>query len=352
MPFFDCFNIWTELKADVEHRASPRQRLATLAQVASNPGSLTARTYIPEALASGAALVVVLHGAGQTAVDYDDGAGWSRLADQLKFAVLFPEQSRSNNAARCFNWFESGDNQRDGGEALSIRQMVEQVVIEHEIDPGRVFVTGLSSGGAMASVMLATYPDVFAGGAIIAGLAYGCADNVPQALQRMLGYGCPTSPELNALVVAASPDGQTWPTVSVWHGSGDNTVAPSNAVAIIEQWSALHAVGSPPTRSDLVDGYPHRVWCGSDGRALIEEYSITGMGHGAPLDPDGVDGCGVSGAYMLDVGINSTRRIAEAWGLSRPARTVRAPRGGKRSPRRPSLRRPSAADEALAAEAV
>lgn len=290
-------------------------RLSNLYAFGSDPGDLGARCYLPSDLPSGAALVVVLHGCTQTAAGYDHGSGWSALADRYGFALLFPEQKRSNNANRCFNWFEAGDTRRGSGEALSIRQMVEAMVDRHGLDPTRVFVTGLSAGGAMASVMLATYPEVFAGGAIIAGLPYGSAAGVPQALDRMRGHGGPDATKLVALVRQASDHDGPWPTVSVWHGTGDATVNPVNADAIIAQWRTLHGVGVAPDVIDTVDGYPHRVWRDKGGRAAIEDYRITGLGHGTPLATQGDEGCGTSGAFMLEANISSTRRIAESWGL-------------------------------------
>src|SRR2546423_15033176 len=96
-----------------------------------------------------------------------------------------PERQPANNANGCFNWFNPEDTARDSGEACSIRQMIARMVREHKIDDRRIFVTGLSAGGAMTSVMLATYPEVFAGGAVIAGLPFGVASNVREALNGM-----------------------------------------------------------------------------------------------------------------------------------------------------------------------
>ena len=138
----------------------------------TNPGALRMWTYLPDNLSPRPALVVVLHGSMQSAANYDRGAGWSTLADRYGFALLMPEQSRRNNLSRSFNWFQRNDTQRGEGEAHSIAQMVEQMVHEHDIDRRRIFVTGLSAGGAMTLAMLATYPDVFAAGAVIAGLPY------------------------------------------------------------------------------------------------------------------------------------------------------------------------------------
>lgn len=160
-----------------------RDRLSDLGDFGSNPGALRARIYVPDDLPEAAPLVVVLHGCTQTAAGYDSGSGWSQLADQEGFALLFPEQQRANNPNLCFNWFVPSDTKRNGGEALSIRQMIEAVVVEYGLDPGRIFITGLSAGGAMASVMLACYPEVFTGGAIIAGLPYGSAKTISDGLR-------------------------------------------------------------------------------------------------------------------------------------------------------------------------
>ncbi|MFI0849285.1 alpha/beta hydrolase family esterase [Mesorhizobium sp. IMUNJ 23232] len=294
-------------------------RLSTLNGFGSNPGALQARFYLPENLPQGAPLVVVLHGCTQNAAAYDHGSGWSKLADQEGFALLFPEQQRANNPNLCFNWFVPADTKRDSGEALSIRQMIETLVAEHELDRERIFVTGLSAGGAMASVMLATYPDVFAGGAIVAGLAYGTANTIPEAFDRMRGHGGPSELELQRLLRSASPHKGPWPRISIWQGSADQTVAPSNAEAIAGQWRGVHRLGKAPTRSETVDGHTKRTWSDASGHALIETRTITGMGHGTPLRTGGEDGLGVPRPFMLDVGISSTRRIAEFWGIADPS---------------------------------
>jgi poly(hydroxyalkanoate) depolymerase family esterase len=292
-----------------------RDRLADLAAFGSNPGGLRARFYVPDGLPKNAPMVVVLHGCTQTAAGYDHGSGWSDLADRQGFALLFPEQQRSNNANLCFNWFVPGDTRRGGGEALSIVQMVETLVAEHALDRNRVYVTGLSAGGAMTAVMLATYPDVFAGGAVIAGLPYGSASTVPEAFDRMRGHGVPTASELAALLRTASDHSGPWPIVSIWHGSADHTVAPANGAALVAQWSAVHGLDETPSRIETVDGHRHRIWTDAAGRTLVEVYEIDGMGHGTPLDTQGADGLGESGAYMLDVGISSTLHIARFFGL-------------------------------------
>ena len=261
------------------------------------------------------ALVVVLHGCTQTAAGYDYGSGWSELAERFGFAVIFPEQQRVNNPNLCFNWFQQEDIRRDGGEAFSIRQMIEAMTERHAIDAGRVFVTWLSAGGAMANVMLATYPEIFSGGSIIAGLPYGTASSVPQALERMRGSGHASGPTAAETVRRASSHQGKWPSITVWHGDADHTVVHANAEAILGQWHGVHGIGGEPDRSDMVDDQQHRVWLGDDGSVAIEEYRIAGLGHGTPLATRGPDGCGHAGALMLEAGISSTYRQAESWGL-------------------------------------
>jgi poly(hydroxyalkanoate) depolymerase family esterase len=284
--------------------------LTQLKTFGTDPGSLSASTYIPENVPKNGALIVVLHGCTQSAGGYNDGSGWSTLADQCGVALLFPEQSLGNNIYRGFNWYKPRDSRRGGGEPLSIRQMIGQVVDDHAIDPSRVFITGLSSGGAMTSVMLATYPEVFAGGAIIAGMPYGTARTLMQALVRMKGYGSSSNHRLDALVRGASNFTGRWPTISVWHGSRDTTVDSSNADSVVRQWQKIHRVEGPPSREEKVDGFVRRVWVNPAGREVIEHYTIGSMGHGTPISAGGDEGLGEAGKYMLEVGISSTHHIA------------------------------------------
>jgi poly(hydroxyalkanoate) depolymerase family esterase len=284
-----------------------------------NPGNLRMFSYTPSSMADHRALVVVLHGCGQSAAGYNHGAGWSTLADRYGFALLLPEQQRSNNPNGCFNWFEPGDTKRGGGEAASIQAMVKQMIRENDIDPRRVFITGLSAGGAMTSVMLACYPELFAGGAIIAGLPYGAAGNVQQAFQSMSQSPSRPARAWGDLVRQATPDHKApWPRVSVWHGNADMTVIPSNANEILKQWADVHGVRTTPALQTVVDGYPRQVWLDAAGEEVIESYSITHMAHGTPLATGDADfECGASGPFLLEVGISSSYHIAKFFSLTK-----------------------------------
>jgi poly(hydroxyalkanoate) depolymerase family esterase len=282
-----------------------------------NPGDLRMLSFVPAKLQPAPALVVVLHGCGQTAAGYDVGAGWSTLAERFGFTLLMPEQQRSNNPQNCFNWFNPEDISRDHGEAASIREMIARLVADHGIDKHRIFVTGLSAGGAMTSVMLATYPEVFSAGAVIAGLPYGVASNVREALNGMLQSPSRPAGELGDLVRNASTHRGPWPRISVWHGSADRTVNPANADEIVKQWLDLHHLPAAAMSKGLVDGYPHQVWWNADGDTTIESYTITDMAHGTPLGiADNDERYGVEGAFLIEAGISSSYHIASFFGLT------------------------------------
>jgi poly(hydroxyalkanoate) depolymerase family esterase len=258
-----------------------------------------------------------------------------------------PEQQNSNNGRACFNWFTPEDTTRGGGEACSIRQMIAQMVAELDIDPHRIFVTGLSAGGAMTSVMLATYPEVFAAGAIIAGLPFGVASNVGEALSGMFQSPSRPAGELGDLVRNASNHKGPWPKLSVWHGSADRTVNPANADEIVKQWLDVHALPSTPMSEGMVDGYPRQVWWNADGETIVESYTITNMAHGTPLGIAGNDErYGEQGAFLIEAGISSSYHIASFFGLTE---WILEPKTAAKSAAKPAT---SAAAKEVAGEAA
>jgi feruloyl esterase len=302
--------------AEAPSYGEPASRLREVAAFGPNPGNLRMLTYVPETVAKAPALVVVLHGCTQNAAGYDHGTGWSHLAEQHGFVLLYPEQKSANNPKNCFTWFERGDIGRDAGEALSIRSMVAQMVKDHGVDPGRIFVTGLSAGGAMANVMLATYPEVFAGGAVISGLPYGAATSVAEAFEAMFKGASRPGATWGDLVRSASRHKGPWPKVSVWHGTADRTVVAANALETVKQWTNVHGLPDTPAALEQGAGFSRQVWRDAEGRETVESVTIPGMAHGTPLAiGDGEECCGNAGPFLLDVGISSTHHVARFFGI-------------------------------------
>lgn len=163
--------------------------------------------------------------------------------------------------------------------------------------------------------MLASYPELFAGGAVIAGLPFATADTLSEALERMRGAGGPGEVELARLAGQAAPQSGKPPILSVWHGSGDHVVAPSNGEDVVAQWRGLHGADDAPARVETVDGHRRRTWTNATGTPVIEHYEVSGMGHGVPLKTRGEHGVGEAGAHMFETSISSTRHIARFWGL-------------------------------------
>ena len=313
--------------------------LAEITGFGPNPGDLRMFAYVPENLQPMPGLVVVLHGCGQTAAGYDLGAGWSTLAKHYGFALLMPQQQHSNNGQGCFNWFNPEDTARGSGEACSIRQMIARMVDEHEIDAHRIYITGLSAGGAMTTVMLATYPEMFAAGAVIAGLPFGVATNVREALSGMFQTPAHPAAELGDLVRNASDHKGPWPRLSVWHGSADRTVNPANADEIIKQWLDVHQLPATPMSEGTVDGYPRQIWWNADGETIVESYTITNMAHGTPLGlADNDERYGAEGAFLIEAGISSSYHIANFFGLTdwiRPAQEIEPAKQVAKQPAKP-----------------
>jgi len=294
--------------------ALPLRAAATLTQVSgfgSNPGALRMYSYVPAGLPDGSPVVVALHGCAQSASDYYGHIGWSKYAEAYHAALIFPEQTSANNPLSCFNWYVAGDIARGQGEALSIKQMVDYAVTRYGSDRHRVYVTGFSAGGAMAAVMLATYPDVFAGGAIIAGLPYNCGTICQYQPQNK------TPSQWGDLVRAAYPGfSGPWPRVSIWYGASDTTVIPANATELRDQWTNAIGIPQTPTGSTgLPGGTTRETYALPSGEAALELYRVPGIRHGAPVDPGSAENqCGSTGTYYPD-SICSSHYTAQFWKL-------------------------------------
>nr|WP_246300925.1 PHB depolymerase family esterase [Rhizobium rhizolycopersici] len=284
--------------------------------------------YVPEALPAEAPLVVVLHGCRQTAESYDRAAGWTALAREQGFCVLYPEQKDANNPRRCFNWFRPSEVTRDRGELASIRQMIVHLSARAGCDPTRIYITGLSAGGAMTAAMLANYPELFAGGAIFAGLPFGAARDARRALAAMEHAPERSASEWGDLVRVASPSAGGLPPLSIWHGTADRTVSISNAEALVAQWLDVRGIDPAGFSETRAKGRRIRRWRDAMGRSQVTFHRIAGLAHGTPIAR------GKGGGYaarpepfMLEAGFSSTLEIAREWGLLRvrPAAAKRNP---------------------------
>jgi poly(hydroxyalkanoate) depolymerase family esterase len=310
------------------HGTEPREETG----FGSNPGNLRMFSYVPGNVKPSAPLIVVLHGCKQTAGTFVRDAGWLALADTAELALLMPEQKGlpsffydfyvfpwvtamfgANNQNACFNWFESEDTKRDRGEALSIRQMIDAMVRSHSIDPKRVYVAGLSAGGAMAVAMLVSYPELFAGGAVVAGVPYGCANSVSKALE-CLKPGLDLTPDAWRGRVREATGGEgPVPIISIWHGTADTRVLPRNQQELVEQWTALHGIPETSVRSEHSGRITRKSYPADAAAPRVESVSIEGHGHAFPIDEN--TKCGQSGDFVVSAGVCATREIARFWGL-------------------------------------
>jgi poly(hydroxyalkanoate) depolymerase family esterase len=281
-----------------------------LTSFGSNPGGLKVYAHVPGNMPASAPLVVALHGCTQRAADYQK-AGWDQLADTHKFYVLYPEVQTGQY---CFSWFDLGQSSRGQGEAASVAQAVAAMQSRYGIDSGRIFVTGLSAGGAMTNVMLATYPDVFSAGAAVAGIDYRCASSMNEAYSCMPGKDESAKVQGDRVRAAFPNYSGPRPKMSIWQGDADWTVRPQNAQEMLEQWADVNGIDVTADATATVGPATHTEYKDALGNTRVELWMFKGMGHGVAVDPS--HGCGTAGAFILDVGVCSSGEIAKFFGLT------------------------------------
>ncbi|RBP09231.1 poly(hydroxyalkanoate) depolymerase family esterase [Roseiarcus fermentans] len=236
-------------------------------------GSRDYKLYVPSR-AQGRALplVVMLHGCSQNPDDFAVGTGMNALAEEMGFLVAYPRQPSSANMSACWNWFDLAHQTRGEGEPAILAGLTRAVMAEFAVDPARIYVAGLSAGGAMAAIMGATYPDLYAAAGVHSGLPHGAASDLPSGLMAMRGgmNGARTS----------RATGQV--RTIVFHGAGDRVVNPSNAAAILADARAALPGGAQELIQDGTAGgraYTRTVVTNGRGAAHAEFWSVDGLGH-------------------------------------------------------------------------
>jgi len=258
-----------------------------LSLTASTPaGSRTYKLYIPSSYAPGGALVIMLHGCKQHPDDFAAGTGMNVLAEEHRCLVAYPAQSKNANGSNCWNWFQANDQRRERGEPAIIAAIARDILRDYKADPARVYVAGLSAGGAMAAILASQYPDLFAAAGIHSGLPTGAAHDVPSAFAAM------KNGTVKAGGAAAIP-------LIVFHGDADKTVNPRNGQAVLAQRTAGRASNAEVEKGKAANGrgYTRAIHRDSTGKLLAEHWTVHGSGHawsggsrrGSYTDPQGPD---------------------------------------------------------------
>jgi poly(hydroxyalkanoate) depolymerase family esterase len=259
-------------------------------------GRRSYKLYVPGRQHAGRRpLVVMLHGGTQGPDDFAAGTRMNALAEEHGFLVAYPSQCKSANPSLCWNWFKPEDQMRGAGEPSIIAGITSEIVAEHDIDPQRVFVAGLSAGGAMAAVMGATYPEIFAAVGVHSGLPYRSATDVPSAFAAMRG-----DPGLQCRPRKTRPtsDRDFRVRTIVFHGDADHIVHPSNAANIVDaQAKTDDSVERAKPRSSASRTHTRTVTRDKTGTVVVEHWLIHGSGHawsggsadGTYTDPHGPD---------------------------------------------------------------
>jgi len=285
----------------------------------SNPGHLQMFIHVPPDLPDDAPLVVVAHGCFQSARDVAENSGWVEMADTFKFALVLPQTSKVNEpAGGCFRTWQPEHQKRGAGEPLSVQEMVAWMLEHHPLDTDRVFMTGMSSGGLITGVMLATYPELFAGGALQSGYPYKCALSFEDLKPCAAGERELTAEAWGDLVRSASPNySGPRPVVSIWHGDSDPLISPVNLSLQVEQWAEVMGIDPIADEIEMIEGNERQRFNDPAGHQMVETYLIRGMEHAMAVNPDGAPRCGVAAPFFAGTGICSALWIARWFGIIR-----------------------------------
>jgi poly(hydroxyalkanoate) depolymerase family esterase len=261
----------------LDNLAEPLIKKSGRGHVSSYPyqdtlGSLDCKLYQPAEKIVGVrpALVVMLHGCSQSVDSFVLGTRMNQEADRHHCLVLYPSQDRKNNPAKCWNWFRSSNQRRDSGEAGLIAGATRRVVEEFDIDPSRVYVAGLSAGGAMAANLVELYPELYAASGIHSGLPARAAHNVTSAMRAM---------ETGAMATGESTPANALPRpMIVFQGDADQTVHPSNAAALMHPYQ-LRSLTSTQSRTTINGREVVRTDFMLGKHSIAENWLIMDAGH-------------------------------------------------------------------------
>ncbi len=241
---------------------------------ANQAGSRAYKLYVPSGYSEQPlSLVVMLHGCTQSPDDFAAGTRMNDLAEEGTFLVAYPAQAQSANVSKCWNWFSAADQQRDQGEPSLLAGITRQVMRDFRVQPERVYIAGLSAGGAAAAIMGATYPDLYAAIGVHSGLACGAASDIPSAFAAM-------RQGRSDLARAPGRVERAVPTI-VFHGDRDTTVNPVNGDQVIAQSKATADLRTTVTTGEASGGirYTCTVQADENGRSVLEQWVLHGAGH-------------------------------------------------------------------------
>ena len=287
----------------------------------TNPGNLKLLFYDPGNITEKAPLVVVLHGCTQMAKVCAEQTGWNKLAKLHQFYVLYPEQLALNNMENCFNWYRAADQTKDKGEPASIMQMITHLKKNKNIDTTRIYVIGLSAGGAMSSIMMAVFPEVFDKGGVMAGGPYKSAESIIKAGTSMLGMVSKSPEDWGNLVREQNPNYKgSYPKLVVFHGGIDPVVSTNNANQLIKQWVDIHKTDYE--EDEHFENFRNNndveltIYKNKQQQEIVRYYKIRGIGHALPIDTGNCSTQGgKTGIFSIDKDFHSTFWAAHFFGL-------------------------------------
>ncbi|WP_342115314.1 extracellular catalytic domain type 1 short-chain-length polyhydroxyalkanoate depolymerase [Pseudoduganella sp. OTU4001] len=296
--------------------AASAAQLSEVTSFGSNPGNLRLFQYVPSNRAANAPLVVVAHGCSQTAQEFATQSGWLTLAEQHGFAVAFPQTSTANEPlAGCFRTWYPAHQERGAGEPQSVKSMIDYMRTTYGL--GAVYMSGLSGGGHLTNIMLATYPDVLSAGAPMSSYPYKCAtssDHLADCAGAQRNF---TAQQWGDLARSGYPGyNGVRPRVMIWHGSYDDLIFLPNQYLQVVQWTNAMGIDAAYDWTDYLLGHVRNSYNNYFGVTRVQTVTVQYMGHAIAVDPGfGAWQCGATGTYASDFNICAAYWAASFFGI-------------------------------------